>query len=597
MAKKTQPIKYINKDFDSIKQDLINYAKVYYPNTYKDFNQASFGALLFDLVAYTGDVLSFYSDYQLNEIFIDTANETKNLLKIAKQMGYKYPGAASSAGTCAFFIKVPAAATGLPNADLVPILKEGAVINSDGGAAYILQEDVNFANSNVKKLNGDIDSNGVPSNYIYKAYGKVVSGKYETELVTIPTYQKFLRLKLEGENITEIISVVDSEGHEFFEVPYLSQNLVYRAVRNRTGSDKETVPYILREMIVPRRFTVEHTIANETFLQFGYGSADTLKSDLFPDPSAAALRLDGKPYYSEDSFDPSVLTKTEKLGANPTSGVLTVIYRKNTSALSNASVDSLSTMTAAQFEFASTDVTSADAATIRASLQVTNEEPILGQSMAPTPDEIRIRAQDSYASQNRAVTKQDYLSIIYRMPAKFGSIKRANIIQDKNSFKRNLNLYVISEDIDRKLTTATSTLKENLKTWLGQYKMINDTVDILDGKIANFGIEFEVIGALHKSRSEILTKAVTAVKREILKNNLNFGEPFYVSEIYKILNELPEVVDAVSVKIINKTGDAYSTAGYDIEANITKDGRFVKIPENVILELRFPEQDIVGVVK
>ena len=350
-------------------------------------------------------------------------------------------------------------------------------------------------------------------------------------------------------------------------------------------------------MIAPRRFTVEYTAEGEAFLQFGYGSADTLKSDLFPDPSSAALRLDGKSYYSDDSFDPNVLTRTEKLGVNPTSGVLTVTYRKNTSTLSNVPVGSLSTVSNAVFEYTNTSVDSTDASSIRESLQVINEEPILGQSTTPTPDEIRIRAQDSYASQNRAVTKQDYLSIVYRMPAKFGSIKRANIVQDKNSFKRNLNLYVISEDIDRKLTTATSTLKENLKTWLGQYKMINDTIDILDGRVANFGIEFEVIGALHKSRTEILTKAVAAVKKEIITNNLNFGEPFYISEIYKVLNNLPEVVDVTWVKIVNKLGTGYSTAGYDVEDNITKDKRFIKVPENVVLELRFPEQDIVGVIK
>jgi len=597
MAKKTPPIRYINRDFNSIKEDLIKYAKVYYPDTYKDFNQASFGALLFDMVAYVGDVLSFYSDYQLNETFIDTANETKNILKLAKQMGYKLPGSISSTGMCAFYVTVPAAATGLPNEDNIPTLKEGSVINSNGGASFILQEDVNFASSNAKIVVGEVDSNGVPSSYAYRAYGKIISGIYETELITVPSYKKFLRLKLTGENITEIISVFDSEGHEFFEVEYLSQNMVQRAVRNRTAADKESVPYILRDMIVPRRFTSEHTINGDTFLQFGYGSASTLKNDMFPEPSTAALKLDGKTYYTDDSFDPSVITKTEKLGVNPAEGILTVTYRKNTSGISNVPVGSLNSISNAIIEFTSSGVDSGVVATIRDSLQVTNEEAILGQTSMPSPDEIRIRAKDSYSAQNRAVTKQDYLSLVYRMPAKFGSIKRANMIQDKNSFKRNLNLYVIAEGIDGKLAFASSTLKENLKTWLNQYKMINDTVDILDGRIANFGIKFEVVGVLHKSKSEILLKAMSAVKEEIIKSNFIMGQPFYISEIYKVLNDLPEVVDATSVVIVNKTGTAYSTAGYDVESNMTKDGRFIKVPENVILEVKFPEQDITGVVK
>jgi len=595
MTKKTPPIKYISRDFESIKQDLINYAKVYYPDTFKDFNKASFGAMLLDMVAYVGDIMSFYADYQLNETFIDTAIETKNILKLAKQMGYKHPGAPSATGEVTFYIVIPAANDGTPDESLIPVLKRDTLLSSQGGSFFVLNEDVDFSKPDVEVVVAETDANGRPDSYAYRANGSIISGQFETEFIEMPAYDKFLKLRLGGENITEIISVLDSEGHEYFEVDYLSQNVVYHSVRNITGSDKESVPYILREMIVPRRFTVEHTVAGETFLQFGYGSNEQLRGDLFPEPSDAVLQMHGKKYFKESSFDPSMLLKTDKFGIVPPVGTLTVTYRKNTSSNVNAPADSITSVADPVLDFTDSSTPAATRATIRDSLQVTNEEPIVGDVRAITPDEIRLRALDAYASQNRAVTKQDYLSIIYKMPAKFGSIKRANIVQDKNSFKRNLNLYVMSEGVDGKLSLASSTLKENLKLWINKYKMINDTVDILDGKIANIGIEFEVIGSLDKSKSEVLLSSVEALKEEYGRA-FNFGTPFYVSDVYRILNDLPEVIDVTSVKIVNKTGQGYISSAHDIENNLSPDGRFIHIPEHTVLEIKYPDADIVGVV-
>ena len=592
--KKTPPIKYTSRDFDSIKRDLVNYAKVYYPDTYKDFNHASFGSLLFDMVAYVGDMLSFYVDYQTNETFLDSAIETKNILRLAKQMGYKYPGAPASSGICAFYATIPAL-NGTPNEYLIPVLQRGTTLSSRGGGSFILNEDVDFSNSDSQVVVAEVDENGRPTSFAYKAYGEVISGKFETELVTIGNFEKFMRIKLPEPDVTEVISVFDSDGHEYFEVDYLSQNVVYKAVRNRASVNKESVPYVLREMIVPRRFTVEHTIDGDTFLQFGYGSQSELRNDNFPDPSAAALQVHGKPYFKDDSFDPNMLTKNDKFGVVPPEGTLTVTYRRNTLSNVNTPADSITIVNNPIVSFVQSDISGADITAIRDSIEVSNEEPIFGDVKPITPDELRTRAIDSFASQNRAVTKQDYLSIIYRMPAKFGSIKRANIIQDKNSFKRNLNLYVVSEDADGTLTDAPDALKENLKTWLNKYKMINDTVDILDGVVADIGIEFELVAALDTNSTEVLTRAINTIKDEYSKG-FSFGVPFYISDIYRILNDMPEVIDVTSVKVKNKRGTDYSSTAYDVESNITRDGRFIIVPENVILQIKFPDRDIVGMV-
>ena len=592
---KRPPIKFTGKDFESIKKELVNYAKVYYPDTYQDFNEASFGSLMLDMVAYVGDILSFYADYQTNESFLDSAVEAKNILRLAKTMGYKLPGAAASSGICAFYVEVPAV-SGEPNNDLIPILIKGTTLSSKSGASFILNENVDFTATDAQIVVAEVDSNGVPTSFAFKSYGEVISGELATEFHDIGSYERFLKIKMDDSNISEVISIYDAQGHEFFEVDYLSQNLVYRIIRNRLAADKEHAPYVLREKIVPRRYIVEHTTAGETIIQFGYGSEDLLKTCEFPDPSAAVLQVHSKDYYSDESFDPSLLIKTDKFGVVPSAGTLTIKYRKNATSDVNVSTGAISTISNAILSYPNTtNVDTSTAGTIRNSVQVDNEASIVGQVSALTPAEIRIRAIDAYAAQHRAVTKQDYLSLVYRMPSKLGAVKRANIIQDPKSFKRNLNLYVVSEDRSGDLIKSPQTVKENVKTWLSKYKMINDTIDILDGQIVNIGIEFEIVGVLDMDQNEILTIALNALRDEYADHFI-FGQPFYISDVYKVLNDLPEVIDTTSVKITNKRGVGYSSNAYDVEENVSADGRFIVMPDDMVLEIKNPEEDILGVI-
>ena len=452
--KKTKPVRYASKEFDTIKDSLVEYAKTYYPDTYKDFTDASFGSLMLDTVAYIGDMLSFYVDYQSNESFIDSAIETKNLLKLAKQFGYKRPLEFTSTGKCSFYVQVPATTAGLPDTDLIPILKEGTTLSSAAGTSLMLVKDVDFSRSDSEVVVAQTNTDGIPTSYAYKAYGNVISGFVETEVLSVGSYQKFLKLSLKGENITEIISVVDSEGNEYFEVPYLSHNIVYQAIRNPTPAGEEDAPYIMREKLVARRFIIDVDEFGVTSLQFGYGSENSLKNNQYPDPSSVALQRYARNYYSDDSFDPSILLKTDKFGVVPPSGDLLVTYRKNNNSVVNIPVGSINAIDSPIVGYGTNDVpSSSDRLFINNSLDVDNEEAILGQIDEAKQEEIRVRAIDAYSSQNRAVTKQDYISLAYRMPSKFGAIRRANIVQDKDSFKRNLNMYVISEDIDDNLTT------------------------------------------------------------------------------------------------------------------------------------------------
>tara|TARA_R100000234_G_scaffold117126_1_gene95129 strand:+ start:14435 stop:16231 length:1797 start_codon:yes stop_codon:yes gene_type:complete len=595
-GKKTKPVRYASREFNDIKSQLVEYAKTYYPETYKDFNEASFGSLMLDTVAYIGDVLSFYVDYQANESFIDSSIETGNLLKLAKQFGYKNPQAFSATGKAAFYVEVPAQADGSQNTDLIPTLKEGTSLSSTTGTSLILISDVDFRKTDVEVVVAKTNTDGLPTSYAYKAYGDVITGVIETENLTVGSYQKFLKIELEANNITEIISVVDSEGNEYFEVPYLSHNVTLQPVRNPNYQGGEDVPYILREKLAARRFTVDVDENGKTSLQFGYGSENSIKNNEYPEPSTAAVQRYARNYYSDDSFDPSVLLKNDKFGVVPPSGDLVVTFRKNDGETINLPVNSVDSIDDAVISFPTNAFpASVNRQFIINSLDVENEEPVLGQVDNLSQEEIRVRAINAYSAQNRAVTKQDYISLIYRMPSKFGAVKRANIVQDKDSFKRNLNMYVLAEDTDGNLTTATSTVKENVKTWISQYKMINDTVDILDGQVVNFYIEYKVLGSLEYNQSEVLERCNTAVKN-LFASKLLFGTPLYISEIFKTLNDLDSVVDTQDVEIKQRFGTQYGTYFFDIEGATTPDNRAIIVPENVIMELKFPDQDIIGVV-
>ena len=460
MSRVKPAIKYTSRDFDSIKQDLVQYARRYYPEVYRDFNEASFGSLMLDTVSYVGDVLSFYIDYQVNESFLDTAAEFSNIVRLSKQLGYKYRGVPSSTGVSAFYVVVPASDVGLgPESSYIPILKKGSTMTADDGTGFILEEDVFFNDPNALVVVAAVnDATGLPESYAIKSHGRIISGELVRERITVGDFVKFRKVPLGSRNITDIISVVDEEGHEYHEVDYLSQNVIYRAVTNR-GTDNQTVSAIMKPHVVPRRFTVER-IDGRYFLQFGYGSDSELKTNSVAEPSSITLKMHARDFIDDTSFDPAKLLDTDKFGVAPSNTVLTITYRKNTQRNSNAKIGGITKMSNTIISFDDPSAVPANIASdIRRSMEAYNEEKIVGSRARPTNDELKRRAFDNFATQNRAVTVQDFEAVAYGMPPKFGSIKRVSVVQDPDSFKRNLNLYVLAEDSNGYLTEANNTLK------------------------------------------------------------------------------------------------------------------------------------------
>ena len=418
--KKSIPIRYTSRDFDSIKNDLIEHAKRYYSDTYKDFSEASFGSLMLDTVAYVGDILSFYLDYQANETFIDTAVEYNNVVRHAKQIGYKFKRNQSAHGIVSLYVLVPASVIGIgPDGDFMPVLKKGSKFLSTSGVLYTLSESVDFGSENNEVVVGEVDKQtGIPTQYAVKAFGQVISGEFDREIIDIGPFQKFLRVRLEDRNITEIMSVTDSEGHEYFEVDYLSQNVVYRPIINR-NKDKNNAPAILKPFVVPRRFIVEEE-RRQTFLQFGYGSDNEVPKDSIADPSNIVLDVHGRDHILDDSFDPSSLMSTDKFGIAPSNTSLVVTYRTNKSTDPNASVGSVNKVVVSNFQFdnrASLD--NAKVKKVTDSIEVSNEQQVIGSTSTPDLEELKHIVKNSFATQNRAVTKEDYVSMAYSMPSNF----------------------------------------------------------------------------------------------------------------------------------------------------------------------------------
>ena len=308
--------------------------------------------------------------------------------------------------------------------------------------------------------------------------------------------------------------------------------------------------------------------------------------------------MHSRDFISDTSFDPSKLLDTDKFGVAPSNTTLTVKYRKNTTRNSNAKIGSITRMDKTIIEFDDpTKVTSTIVRDVRSSVEAYNEEKIVGNITVPTTEELKRRAFDNFAAQNRAVTLQDFEAIAYGMPPKFGSLKRVKVSQDPDSFKRNLNMYVLSEDSNRFLTEANNTLKENLKTWMSNYKMIHDTVDILDGKIVNFGVEYHAIANPEFNKYDVLAEAQRVLSKHF-RQPLDMGETLYVTDIYRLLNKkVRGLIDVKSVKIVPKFAGVYSRMTYDFEAQTSADGRYLNVPDNVCLELKFSTKDIKGTIE
>jgi len=594
---KKTPIKYTSRDFDSIREDIVEHAKRFYPEQWKDFSKGTINALLVDSVAYVGDVLSYYLDYQANESFMDSAIEFNNIRKHARSMGFKFAGSPNSYGFVSLFVMVPSNIDGTaPDSSYMPILQKGSSFSSSTGGVFTLTEDVNFNDPMNDMVAAQFDATtGQTTHFAIKAVGQVVSGVFSriTVDLTNSTFEKFRKVRIGGATYSEVISVTDSDGNTYYEVDNLSQEVVFRETTNREAA-AEGVRSILKPFVATRRFVVEQDDTG-TYLQFGFGSEDS-EAEEIADPSKVFLEMHGKNYISSQTFDPSKLIGTTKLGVSPSGTTLTVVAKSNTTDLSSAPANSITSVSNARMKFSSeiTLIASKKSAVV-SSLEITNEEPIIGSAERMSNEELKQRALGNYAAQGRAVTRQDYESLIYNMPNKFGIIKRVSVVNDPSATNRRMAIYVVSEGTDGKLIVPNDRIKQNVKNWLTQYKSLNDVIDIYDAKIVNFGVDFKVSTDPQFSNENILSRCSAAI-RDYFSNQSYIGEPIYITRLYAILSKVEGVADVKRVNVYQKVGGNYSSVRMNFKEAMSQDGTFIKAPKNVIMELKYPTRDIKGVL-
>ena len=354
----------------------------------------------------------------------------------------------------------------------------------------------------------------------------------------------------------------------------------------------------MKPVVVPRRYIIER-FRGESFLQFGYGSDSELDTGVLADPTDVVMDIYGRKFSTAKTLDPSKLMSTDKFGVAPSNTTLTITYRViDGTGTTNVPIGGLNRVESVLTSFLDPTKIAADIRRgVNRSIEVYNEEPITGDVRFPNVEEIKRRTYDYFPTQGRAVTKVDYEAMAYAMPAKFGAIKRCMILRDPDSLKRNLNMYVLSEDSNGHFVKASTLIKQNLKMWLNQYRMVNDTIDIIDAKIVNFGVEFTIKSSQKAVKSSILARAVREISLLFAQTQLYIGESINIGAIYKALNRIPGVVDTTKVKIIHKTGTNYSDTRFPIYDATSADGLTITIPKNVVAELKYTAADIRGTIK
>tara|TARA_B100000287_G_scaffold427632_1_gene477605 strand:- start:144 stop:1940 length:1797 start_codon:yes stop_codon:yes gene_type:complete len=590
----TIPIDYTHRDFQSIRDDLLQIAERFYPDTFQDFSEASFGSLMLDAVAYVGDQLSFYLDYSVNESFLDTAFSYNNIIRHGRILGYKNSGPSSAYGKVALFVQIPAESSGLgPDSRYIPMLLKGTRLSSDNKLNFILTENVDFSDpKNPIVVSQVSDTTGAPTHFAIKAYGNVVSGMFGRTSVTIGAYERFRKIKIGGTSINEIITVMDSEGNEYFEVDYLSQDIIYEEIPNDNYKN-DNVPSILKPKVVSRKFVVLRE-RDGLYLQFGSGQESS--ANLIAKPQEVALDVFGKSYITATTFDPTRISKNSTYGIVPTNTTLDISFRTTNRGNSSVGVGSLNTVDTPLLDFKNpTSLSRLTMQEVVASVETINEEPMSAGSTSISNSELKRRILDTFPTQNRAVTQADYENLCLRMPGSFGTLTRVSAQKDPDSLKRNLNLYVISTNQSGELAIASATTKNNLKTWINDYRMINDTIDILDPYVINLGVNFSIKVLSAADRTRVLNQALIALRQEY-SDKMFIGEHLYISNIYSILNKIPGIIDVRNVQIISKLGSAYANIPFSINENLSPDGSYLMCPKNAIFEIKFPSVDIKGKV-
>lgn len=600
--KKTESRSYVNKDFGSFRSDLLSYARTFFPDRIQDFSENSVGGLMLEMAAYVGDVMSFYMDHQLNEMNIETAVERKNIEKLVRSAGVKIKGASPAETDVEFHIQVKKSSDGSSQPDPIelPIIHPGTTVFSNSGIQFTLMEELDF--SETDPLGQYIHTNfGEVSFDNTKLHlsmtGKCRSGRRIVEKFRIPNeFVPFRKLRLSNQDVSEILDIRDSDGNIYYEVSSLTENVVFKKIKNK-ADDKREVSHSLELIPAPYRFvTIVNTDSRMTTVRFGSGQADTLDDDIIPDPSELALPLYEKKTLARFSINPSDLMKTRTLGISPRGTTITVTYRAGGGINHNVGSQTIRTLGSLQTEFVSS-MTASDIARVRSSVEVVNQKEAEGGELPPTLSELRSIALSAKNSQSRIVTKEDLLARVYTMPSEFGRVYRAGLGSNEENPLASI-LYLVSRDRAGRLVKSPDTLQQNLRMFLNQNRLISDSIDFLDAGVIDLSVSYNIECDDISNKSLVIQRANTSLKEYLGVQNFQIGQPLILTDLKNIIINTDGVVSLVDFSIQNKFGtdpdsqNVYSDLSFDVDGNIVREVLYV--PQGHILHFRYPDDDIIG---
>jgi hypothetical protein len=613
MANVNRDIKYINRDFSDFRSRLIEYSQTYFPNTYNDFSPSSPGMMFMEQAAYVGDVMSFYLDNQFQENFIQYARQTNNIFDLAYMFSYKPKTTGVAQVTIDLYQQLPAKTVSgsvIPDYDYAISVEENSVISSQNGTPFLIQDKLDFSVSSSQdptEVSVYQISGNVPQYFLLKKSRNAISSNIKTSSYTFSAPSQFTTVNIVDSNIIGILDITDSDGHKWYEVDHLGQEMVYDSITNTNINDpnntnNNNVPYLLKLKKVQRRFTTRFTSLSNLQIQFGAGTSADNDEVITPNPNNVGLGLPFEKDKLTTAYSPVNFLYTGTYGIAPSNTTLTVRYLTGGGVQSNVAANTLTSIDSSISKFNNVNLNTTTANYIFNSLSVNNPAAASGGRGGDTLEEIRQNTLSLVASQQRSVTSDDYLVRALSMPSNYGSITKAYIEQPKLTDNQvstieTLNLYCLSQNAAGNLDYASTLLKDNLRTYLSQYRMIGDNIEIRDAFIINIGVNFEIIVLPEYNNNEVLLACVTAIQNYFTISNWQINQPIMLRDLYILLDKIKGVQTVKTISIPNKAGttSGYSAYAYDIEGATQNQVIYPSLDPS-IFEIRYPNLDIKGKV-
>ena len=609
-------IQYINKDFTELRASLINYARTYFPTTYNDFSPASPGMMFMEMAAYVGDILSFYLDNQIQETYLQYARQTNNLYELAYMFSYKPNVTQVATVDIDFYQQVPSTVFNNPDFDYSLFIPANTTVTStfSGSVPFIIEDPVDFSVSS----SGDptevtvytIDGGGNPIRFLLKKTRKAISSTINTTEFTFSAPEQFATVEISSPNIVGILDIVDSDGNTWYEVDYLAQDTIFDSIKNTNVNDPNLsqyqgdTPFLLQLRQVQRRFVSRFLDSTTLQLQFGAGTANDTDEEILPNPDNVGLGLPFEVDKLTTAFSPSNFTFTRNYGIAPSNTTLTVRYLTGGGIGANVPANTINAISGNVTFVNNLSNTSPNFSSVNVifnSLVANNLEAADGGGDGDSTEELRQNASANFATQLRNVTQDDYLVRALSLPAKYGVISKAYIEPTKAQSVASgaaasvLDLYILSFDNTSKLRTASVALKQNLSTYLSQYRMVNDSISIKDAFIINIGVNFDIIVLPNFNSNEVLIKCILALQDFFAIKNWQINEPIILRDVFVILDSIEGVQTVKDLSFSNKVGTdlGYSQYAYDT-VGATVSGVIYPSIDPMIFEVKYLDRDIQG---